>query len=730
MVRRLTITKQGLIGICLLLAVEFLFIGTLAGLLFKTKTLLDKEQHDRDVAEGLNNVANISQKIGIAMIRSASPPELLQFVESSTDYHGFMGKLNHEITRLKDLVRDDPDSLKKLDELESAAFATCRYYDSQQASFRQTPAGFETFNKTMFRLSANVTRLSQELIKRYRNSEQTKPSDTSRALSEAQLLLIATAVVNLLGAILVAMILVKRITGRISTLTENVERFANEEPLLERIPDTDEIGMIDSLFHEMTSALELARRNETALIQNASELICQLDAEGMFISLSPSVKTQWGYEPEQLLGTHFSTVLRSKDVTKCTAAVKQLMSTGERSSFETFVKTSSRQYISTMWSAYWSAQAESLFCFVHNITDLKNMEAVRIAQEEQVRTATENIPVGLITMNADGFIQSVNATTEKLAGRLRLDLNNRPVLSLLESGDRMGEDLLHTFDTANSTQAIRCLLKRPDGRNIPVDITSVHFGAQSNHERLLVLDDVSERVRLETMKEDFVNILGRNLREPLNATRISVSTLLQTTDVQSKKHDRLSRVCTNIERLLRLIDELLSIQKLGAGRLVGTLKPVKVREVMRGAVEAISDHAEQQGISIECGEATGTILGDSERLVQVIVNLTGNAIKFSPRNSTVSLQVESDDEQIVFSIIDRGRGVPKEMRSSIFEQYVQTSTADGRRGKGTGLGLSICKSIVEAHGGTIGVDSEEGSGSRFWFSVPRLAEHRASETLS
>jgi signal transduction histidine kinase len=85
--------------------------------------------------------------------------------------------------------------------------------------------------------------------------------------------------------------------------------------------------------------------------------------------------------------------------------------------------------------------------------------------------------------------------------------------------------------------------------------------------------------------------------------------------------------------------------------------------------------------------------------------------------------VASDDEKVVFSIIDRGRGVPKEMRSSIFEQYVQTSTADGRRGKGTGLGLSICKSIVEAHGGTIGVDSEEGSGSRFWFSVPRLDEH-------
>jgi PAS domain S-box-containing protein len=724
MSRRLTISKQGSIGICLLLAVEFLFIGTLATLLFKTKTLLDHEQHDRDIAARLNNVANISQKVGIAMIRSASPPELLQFVESSTDYHGFMGELDRELTKLKDLLNNDPTALKKLDELEKAAYATTQFYDSQQAEFRTSPAKFEYFNSNMFRLSANVTRLSQELIKRYRNTEQTKPSDTARALSDAQMLLIAAAIVNLFGAVFVALVLVKRITGRLNILTENIDRFAQGEPLHQRIPDVDEIGTIDSLFHEMTEAIGLARRNETAIIANASEVICQIDQEGMFTSLSPSVMTQWGYEPEQLIGTHFSTVLRSKDIDYVTGEFKLLMLSGERSSFETYVQTSADQYINTMWSAYWSASAESLFCFIHNITERKNMEALLAAQEEQVRTATENIPVGLITINREGLIRSVNATTEKLAGRTRQDLNARPMLTLLDSDERSGDELLRTFDASQSTQPTRCLLKRPDGRNLPVDVTSAHFASDAKGDLLLVLDDVSERVKLESMKEDFVNILGRNLREPLNATSIRVATLLKSSQENTKKHDRLSRVVTNIERLLRLIDELLSIQKLGAGKLVGTLQPVKVEEVLKGAVEAISDHAEQQGITLECGESGGSILGDSERLIQVIVNLMGNAIKFSPKQSVVILSVHETGDQITFNVIDQGRGVPESMRKSIFEQYVQTSTADGQRGKGTGLGLSICKSIVEAHGGSIGVDSEEGKGSRFWFTIPRLDDSR------
>lgn len=718
---RLSISQQGLIGICLLLLFECFFVGLLVSFLGTAKGYLHGETHAQEVVSRLNNVANISQNIGIAMIRGSSPPELLQFVESPTDYHRFKGELDKEVRGLKELTKNEPESLKDLEALDLAMQKTCQYYDLRQSNSRLSPISFKTFTTTMFALSADCTRLSKRLIKRYRTIEQSKPIETERSLANVAALLIAGTVINILGALTVAGWLSRRLTGRLTILSDNTRFFAAGEPLHRRLLDNDEIGKIDSLFHEMTATLIQARRNEKALIANASDVICQLDQQGMFISVSPSVKAQWDYEPDQLVGAHFSKVIRSKYVDQTTKEIEKLMSAESIGNFETAVQTAKGQSIDTLWSVHWSPSAESLFCFVHNITERKNMDAVLNAQEEQVRTAIENIPVGLIMIDNSGFVKSVNRTTEKMSTRKRQDLNGRPILSLMEPSDSRQEDLLKTFTSADSTQAIRCLLKRPDGTSLPVEVSCAHFPAAGLSDLLLVVDDISERVRLETIKEDFVTLLGRNLRDPLNAMRKRVSELIDPKSEDKKKQERLLRVTTNADRLLKLIDELLSIQKLGAGRLVGTLVPAKLPDIMKEAVDAVSDHAEQQGISLTMETVDSTVLADSDRLVQVIVNLLGNAIKFSPRNSEVRLTVEERPDQVEVSITDSGRGVPENMRTAIFEQYVQTSTQDGQRGKGTGLGLSICKSIVEAHKGSIGVEGAEGQGSRFWFTLPKIS---------
>lgn len=700
---RLSISQQGLIGICLLLLFESFFVGLLVNFLGTARGYLRGETHAQEVVSRLNNVANISQNIGIAMIRSASPPELLQFVETSTDYHRFKGELDKEIRGLRELMKDEPEALKDLEEMDQAMQKTCQYYDSRQANARTSPISFKTFTTTMFALSGDCTRLSKQLIKRYRTIEQSKPIETERSLADVAALLIAGSVINIVGALTVAGWLTRRITGRLSILSDNINLFATGEPLHRRILDNDEIGKIDSLFHEMTETLTQARRNEKALIANASDVICQLDQQGMFTTVSPSVKAQWGYEPEQIIGTHFSSVISSNDIDSTTAEIEKLISSDSMGNFETHIETAKGDSIDTLWSVNWSPSAESMFCFVHNITERKNMDAVLNAQEEQVRTAIENIPVGLIMMDSRGFVSSVNRTLEKMSTRKRQDLNGRPILSLMEPSDARVVDLLATFTSADSSTALRCLLKRPDGSTLPVEVTCAHFPAANLSDLLLVVDDVSERVKLETIKEDFVNLLGRNLRDPLNDVRKRVSNLIDPDSEDKKKQERLGRVSTNTERLLKLIDELLSIQKLGTGRLVGALAPAKLPAIMKEAVDAVSDHAEQQGITLTYETADTIVLADADRLVQVIVNLLGNAIKFSPRNSEVRLTVEERPAQIEVSITDSGRGVPENMRTAIFEQYVQTSTADGQRGKGTGLGLSICKSIVEAHKGSIGV---------------------------
>ncbi len=719
MLSRLSISQQGLIGICLLLLIEFIFVGALVYSLGKTKGHLRDETHAQEVVSRLNNVANISQKIGIAMIRGASPPELLQFVETSTDFHGFKKDLDKELSSLRQLIRDEPDALRELNELDKAMQKTCLYYDSQNSHFRDSSATFKLFNDTMFALSADCTRRSTALIKHYRSIEQSKPIETEGSLANVSALLIVGSIFNLAGALILAGLLVNRITGRLSILSENIDRFANGEPLNRRLLENDEIGKIDRLFHEMTETINQSRRNETALIANASDVICQLDRQGTFMSVSPSSREQWGYEPDQIIGLHFSKVISPDYLDQTSNTISKLMSTDSLGSFETHVETGDGRSIDTVWSAHWSPSAESLFCFVHNITERKHMEAVLNAQEEQLRTVIENIPVGLVMIDKDGFVKTVNTTTEKMTRRNRQDLRQRPILSLIESNSSE-PDLLKVFHARDSSQVTRCFLKLPDGATLPIEITCAHFPASGLSDLLLVLDDISERVKLETMKEDFVTLLGRNLHSPLDITRKRVSELINPDSKDKKKQERLGRVSTNIERLLKLLDELLSIQKLGSGRLVGALAPAQIQKIVVEAVNAVSDHAEQQGISLVYETTNVSVLADSDRLVQVIVNLLGNAIKFSPRQTEVKISIKEHLEHVEVSIIDSGRGVPEGMRKAIFEQYVQTSVADGQRGKGTGLGLSICKSIVEAHHGSIGVDSNSGQGSRFWFTVPKI----------
>jgi signal transduction histidine kinase len=134
-------------------------------------------------------------------------------------------------------------------------------------------------------------------------------------------------------------------------------------------------------------------------------------------------------------------------------------------------------------------------------------------------------------------------------------------------------------------------------------------------------------------------------------------------------------------------------------------------------MESLSAFGHQYGITVEVPQVSAMIYADADRIVQVVVNLLSNAVKFSPPGGVVTIEVEPRDGCVEFRVTDRGRGVPEADRRAIFERFRQVETSDAREKGGTGLGLAICKSIVDQHGGTIGVESEEGSGSTFWFRV-------------
>jgi signal transduction histidine kinase len=219
-------------------------------------------------------------------------------------------------------------------------------------------------------------------------------------------------------------------------------------------------------------------------------------------------------------------------------------------------------------------------------------------------------------------------------------------------------------------------------------------------------------------------MVSHELRTPLTSVRSSLGLLaLGTAGKLSEQAQKLVAIAErNTVRLVELINDILDLERLDSGRVQLSLTPVPLQPLLTRAVETVTPLAREKGVPLE-ETARGpdiTVMADEERVVQVLVNLLANAVKFSPHQGRVSILAEPDAEWATISVSDEGPGVPAEWRERIFEPFQQVEGSDSRAKGGSGLGLAVCRAIVERHEGRIGVEPRDPSGSRFWFTL-RLA---------
>jgi signal transduction histidine kinase len=236
---------------------------------------------------------------------------------------------------------------------------------------------------------------------------------------------------------------------------------------------------------------------------------------------------------------------------------------------------------------------------------------------------------------------------------------------------------------------------------------------------LAIMQDITEREKAEQFKQELLAMVSHDLRSPLTSVQ-GVMTLLakgmygQLTETGNK---RVQVAEQSLARLIHLVDDILDLERMEAGKLQFNLERVPLSSIIDRSIEAVYDFAQQSHIRIDAAPTEILMDVDEDRLTQVVVNLLSNAVKFSPKNSIITVETERIADLVEVRVNDQGPGIPAEQQEGIFQRFHQVDGVVTTQ-KGTGLGLAICKAIIEGHEGSIGVRSEVGKGSSFWIRIP------------
>jgi PAS domain S-box-containing protein len=265
------------------------------------------------------------------------------------------------------------------------------------------------------------------------------------------------------------------------------------------------------------------------------------------------------------------------------------------------------------------------------------------------------------------------------------------------------------------------LYVRADGETFPVEITASPVVEDDElRGAVVVFRDVTQRREVDRMKNEFLSVVSHELRTPLTAIRGSLGLLAggKLGELTPRAEAMVTMALRSTERLTRLINDLLDIERIESGTRPLELAALDARQLVAGAVRQLEGLAAAEGVRLEVGPCNGRVLADEDRIMQTLTNLLGNAVKFSERGDVVVADAWPTDGHVLFRVRDEGRGIPADKLESIFTRFEQVDSSDARQKGGTGLGLAISRTIVERLGGRIWAESELGVGTTLQFTLP------------
>lgn len=360
----------------------------------------------------------------------------------------------------------------------------------------------------------------------------------------------------------------------------------------------------------------------------------------------------------------------------------------------------------------------------HQTADLR-----RLARQTEVLLTS--VVDGIYGVDDDGRITFINPAGAVLLGSTADALTGQRAHQAFHAPTESGAP--HPWQGCYITQSIRSGIVasaeedayvRADGSQIPVEITcSPLMDGERIQGAVVAFRDITQRREVDRLKHEFLSVVSHELRTPLTSIRGSLGLLAGGAlgDLAPSAQRMVSIALESSERLTRLINDILDMERIESGSMPMNYVQQTAGDLVHTVVAEIDGLARSSNVRVEIGSTEGRVMVDSDRIVQALTNLIGNAIKFSVPGGVVRVGVSELNGRARFQVSDEGRGIPEEKLETIFERFEQVDSSDTRQKGGSGLGLAISRGIVERHGGRIWAESEMGVGTVVSFELPAVA---------
>ncbi|HEY1984365.1 MAG TPA: PAS domain S-box protein [Terracidiphilus sp.] len=338
----------------------------------------------------------------------------------------------------------------------------------------------------------------------------------------------------------------------------------------------------------------------------------------------------------------------------------------------------------------------------------------------------DSVADGICGVDRHGMVSFANPAAGRILGAPAASLTGKPVHDLLHGAASAAQKCTKDCALQRATErhvaaAGEDTIYRSDGTGVP---TEYFFTPILDHGRfsgsVLSFRDISQRYALDRLKDEFISTVSHELRTPLTSIRGALGLLSSGIlgEMNEKATNLLRIAATNSDRLVRLINDILDLERIQSGRAPITFRTIQLSQVVHQSIDGMQPVADAAGVQLIHDTTQVEISGDADRLLQVLTNLLSNAVKFSPPNSTVSVMMRPGPMGVTLSVIDQGRGIPADKLESIFGRFQQVDASDSRQKGGSGLGLAICRTIVLQHSGRIWAERNSVRGSTFRVFLP------------